>query len=253
MSQLPPAILLDLDDTILSAFGQAEGQWQRVIASFIEHLAPHPPNEVIAAIQAYSKYLWADQARHKHWRHRIGEARRHIVQSAFAELCGKSGRPVPPAEICDSLADRFNELHEAEGRLRIIIPLTMLLITFLTYSAVKTWIDTLLVIVSIPVACTGGVLALLISGQNFSVSAAMGFISIFGIAIQDAILVVTYFQRQRYSEGKTTREAAREAAEKRFRPVLMTTLVATLGLMPAALVNSLVLAIRIVDDESTTS
>jgi putative hydrolase of the HAD superfamily len=117
MSQLPTAILLDLDDTILSAFGQAESQWQRVIASFIEHLAPHPPDEVIAAIQAYSKYLWADQARHKHWRHRIGEARRHIVQSAFAELCGKSGRPVPPSEICDALADRFNELHEAELRM----------------------------------------------------------------------------------------------------------------------------------------
>jgi putative hydrolase of the HAD superfamily len=117
MSQLPTAILLDLDDTILSAFGQAEGQWQRVIASFIEHLAPHPPEEVIAAIQAYSKHLWADQARHKHWRHRIGEARRHIVQNAFAELCGKSGRPVPPSEICDALADRFNEIHEAELRM----------------------------------------------------------------------------------------------------------------------------------------
>jgi putative hydrolase of the HAD superfamily len=117
MSQLPTAILLDLDDTILSAFGQAEGQWQRVIASFIEHLAPHPPDDVIAAIQAYSKHLWADQARHKHWRHRIGEARRHIVQNAFAQLCGKSGRPVPPTEICDALADRFNELHEAELRM----------------------------------------------------------------------------------------------------------------------------------------
>ena len=117
MSQLPTAILLDLDDTILSAFGQAEGQWQRVIATFIEHLAPHPPEDVIAAIQAYSKHLWADQARHKHWRHRIGEARRHIVQSAFAELCGKSGRPVPPGEVCDALADRFNELHEAELRM----------------------------------------------------------------------------------------------------------------------------------------
>ena len=117
MSQLPTAILLDLDDTILSAFGQAEGQWQRVIASFIEHLAPHPPDDVIAAIQAYSKHLWADQARHKHWRHRIGEARRHIVQTAFAELCGKTGRPVPPGEICDALADRFNELHEAELRM----------------------------------------------------------------------------------------------------------------------------------------
>ncbi len=133
----------------------------------------------------------------------------------------------------------INELHEAEGRLMIIIPLTVLLITFLTYSAVKTWVDTLLVIVSIPVACTGGVLALLISGQNFSVSAAMGFISIFGIAIQDAILVVTYFQRLRNSEGHSIELAAREAAEKRFRPVLMTTLVATLGLLPAALSNGI--------------
>jgi cobalt-zinc-cadmium resistance protein CzcA len=136
-------------------------------------------------------------------------------------------------------AGEINELHEAEGRLMIIIPLTVLLITFLTYSAVKTWVDTLLVIVSIPVACTGGVLALLISGQNFSVSAAMGFISIFGIAIQDAILVVTYFQRLRNSEGHPIELAAREAAEKRFRPVLMTTLVATLGLLPAALSNGI--------------
>jgi cobalt-zinc-cadmium resistance protein CzcA len=133
----------------------------------------------------------------------------------------------------------INELHEAEGRLRIIIPLTMVLIAFLTYSAVKTWVDTLLVIISIPVACTGGVLALLIGGQNFSVSAAMGFISIFGIAIQDAILVVTYFQRLRNSEGHSIEVAAREAAEKRFRPVLMTTLVATLGLLPAALSNGI--------------
>ena len=66
--------------------------------------------------------------------------------------------------------------------------------------------------------------------MNFSVSAAMGFISIFGIAIQDAILVVTYFQRLRDVEGLAIEEAAREAAEKRLRPVLMTTLVAMLGL-----------------------
>ncbi len=72
-----------------------------------------------------------------------------------------------------------------------------------------------------------------------SVSAAMGFISIFGIAIQDAILVVTYFQRLRDSEGHRIVDAAREAAEKRFRPVLMTTLVATLGLLPAAISNGI--------------
>src|SRR5205085_7172583 len=117
MSQLPPAILFDLDDTILSAFGQAEGQWQRVIAEFIEHVAPHPPEDIVAAVQAYSRYLWADQARHKHWRHRIGEARRHIVANAFAELERKAGHPVPPSELLNALADRFNEVQEAELRM----------------------------------------------------------------------------------------------------------------------------------------
>jgi putative hydrolase of the HAD superfamily len=116
-SQLPKAILLDLDDTILSAFGQAEGQWQRVIAEFIEHLAPHPAEDIVAAVQAYSRYLWADQARHKHWRHRIGEARRHIVANAFAELERKAGHPVPPPQVLDALADRFNQVQEAELRM----------------------------------------------------------------------------------------------------------------------------------------
>src|SRR5262249_49089311 len=87
-------------------------------------------------------------------------------------------------------------------------------------------------------ACTGGVFALLINRINFSVSAAMGFVSIFGIAIQDAILVVTYFQRLRL-DGATVEDAAKDAAEKRLRPVLMTTLVATLGLLPAAISNGI--------------
>jgi cobalt-zinc-cadmium resistance protein CzcA len=135
-------------------------------------------------------------------------------------------------------AGEINELHDAEARLLFIIPLTLLIITFLVYGAVRTWVDTLIVLVSIPVACTGGVLALLLCRVHFSVSAAMGFISIFGIAIQDAILVVTYFQRLR-EDGRDVVHAAREAAEKRFRPVLMTTLVATLGLLPAAISNGI--------------
>jgi cobalt-zinc-cadmium resistance protein CzcA len=140
-----------------------------------------------------------------------------------------------PYDVRLAWAGEINELREAEGRLKIVIPITLMLIAFLTYSAVRNWMDTLIVLIDIPVAITGGVLALLITGVHFSVSAAMGFISIFGIAIQDAILVVTYFQRQRETEGHPIELAAREAAEKRFRPVLMTTLVATLGLMPAAL------------------
>jgi cobalt-zinc-cadmium resistance protein CzcA len=133
----------------------------------------------------------------------------------------------------------INQLAEAQARLKIVVPLTLLLIGFLVYSAVKTWADTAIVFFNIPVACAGGILALLITGIHFSVSAAMGFISIFGIAIQDSILVVTYFQRMRDVEGLSIAEAAKEAAEKRLRPCLMTTLVAMIGLFPAALSNGI--------------
>jgi cobalt-zinc-cadmium resistance protein CzcA len=118
------------------------------------------------------------------------------------------------------------------------VPLTLLLIAFLAYSAVRNWLDTVLVLLSIPLACSGGVVALLIARENFSVSAAMGFISIFGIGIQGAILIITYAQRQ-WADGKTLVEGALAAAQQRFRPVLMTTLVATLGLLPAAISNGI--------------
>jgi Cu/Ag efflux pump CusA len=129
----------------------------------------------------------------------------------------------------------INELHEAQHRLMLIVPLTLLIVGLLVYAAVKTLLDVLIVLIDIPLATTGALAALLLTGTNFSVSAAMGLLSIFGIAIQDAILVVTYFQRIRYIEGKPIVEAARDAAAKRFRPVLMTTLVAMLGLTPAAI------------------
>jgi cobalt-zinc-cadmium resistance protein CzcA len=131
-------------------------------------------------------------------------------------------------------AGEVNEMHDAEERLKFIVPLTIALVAFLVYWSVGNWLDTLLVMILIPVAITGGLLALLLSRENLSVSAAMGFISIFGIAVQDALLMVTYSQ-QLHQGGMSLEEAARQASEKRFRPVLMTTLVATLGLLPAAL------------------
>ncbi|HSQ65389.1 MAG TPA: CusA/CzcA family heavy metal efflux RND transporter [Polyangiaceae bacterium] len=133
----------------------------------------------------------------------------------------------------------MNELGDALGRLVVIVPFTLLLIVFLVYGATRNWIDTIIAVVSIPVSCTGGALALLLTGVHFSVSAAMGFISIFGVAIQDAILVVAYFQQLHNVDGLPLEEAAAQAGEKRFRPALMTTLVATLGLLPAALSNGI--------------
>ena len=131
-------------------------------------------------------------------------------------------------------AGEMTELKEATARLRIIVPLTLLVIAFLVYGSVKTFRDTLIVLGGIPIACAGGVLALLATRTNFSVSAAMGFISIFGIAIQDALIVVTYAQRL-WTEGHGLYEGAKLAATRRLRPVLMTTLVAMIGLLPAAI------------------
>ena len=139
-----------------------------------------------------------------------------------------------PPETHLEWAGQINELRDAMGRLAWIIPISLLVIAFLVYMAVKTWIDTLVVLLSIPIACTGGLLALLVTREPFSVSAAMGFVSIFGIAIQDAILVVTYAQRK-WQEGLDLVEGARAAARQRFRAGLMTTLVAMLGLLPAAI------------------
>jgi cobalt-zinc-cadmium resistance protein CzcA len=155
--------------------------------------------------------------------------------STIEEAKAKLGQAVKlPYDTHLEWAGQINEYGEAMRRFALIVPITLVLITILVWTAVKSWLDTLIVLLSIPVACTGGIAALLLTGIHFSVSAGMGFISIFGIAIQDAILVVTYFQRRR-TDGLSIDEAAKEAAEKRLRPVLMTTLVATLGLLPAAL------------------
>jgi heavy metal efflux system protein len=116
----------------------------------------------------------------------------------------------------------------------VIIPLTLLIIGFLVYLAVKTYRDTLIVLLGVPVAASGGVLALAVTRSPLSISAAMGFISILGIAVQDALIVVTYAQRL-WREGQPLETGARRAAERGLRPVLMTAVVAMLGLLPAAL------------------
>jgi cobalt-zinc-cadmium resistance protein CzcA len=128
----------------------------------------------------------------------------------------------------------INQLRETTARLLIIVPVTLLVIMFLVYSSVKNARDTLIVLLGAPVAASGGAVALFLTGTDFSISAAMGFISILGVSIQDALLVVTYAQRLR-KQGESAEAAARKAAERWLRPVLMASSVAMLGLFPAAL------------------
>jgi putative hydrolase of the HAD superfamily len=115
MPTLPRAILFDLDDTILVAFGPAQSQWQRVLGGYVDHLAPLTPAAALAAIMDSSGELWADPARHRHWRHRIGEARRRIVADAFATLAA-AGHAMPERALCDEIAKRYDALHDAELR-----------------------------------------------------------------------------------------------------------------------------------------
>jgi cobalt-zinc-cadmium resistance protein CzcA len=154
------------------------------------------------------------------------------IEDAQRQIAAKVKLPYDTHLVWEGL---INEMNQAFSRLVIIVPLTLVIISLLVYRAVGNWLDLVIILIDIPVACTGGVLALLITGTNFSASSAMGFVSVFGIAVQDALLMVTYFQQLHFREGLSVEKAARLASQRRFRPVLMTTLVATLGLLPAAM------------------
>src|SRR5205807_3194026 len=112
--------------------------------------------------------------------------------------------------------------------------LSLGLIFMLLYGAFHTIIDGLLVLSNVVALSLGGLWALWLTGTNFSISAAVGFISIFGVAIMDGLLLVSYFNQLR-AQGLPLREAIMQGAEKRVRPVTMTALTAILGLLPAAL------------------
>jgi cobalt-zinc-cadmium resistance protein CzcA len=107
------------------------------------------------------------------------------------------------------------------------------LILILLYSLFNSVRDSLLALAGIPFAIGGGLVALFVVGLPFSVSAAIGFISLFGVSVMNGILVISYFNQLRY-EGMSPVDAMRQAAEKRMRPMLMTALSACIGLVPAA-------------------
>jgi cobalt-zinc-cadmium resistance protein CzcA len=127
----------------------------------------------------------------------------------------------------------FQEMEEAEGRLMIIIPLSLSLIFILLYFAFRSFIDALVVLANVVALSLGGIWALLLTGTNFSISAAVGFISIFGVAIMDGLLLVSYFNSER-AHGLPLREAILRGGEKRVRAMMMTDLTAVFGLLPAA-------------------
>ncbi len=131
-------------------------------------------------------------------------------------------------------AGEFDDLQNAKQRLIIVVPITLLLILVLLYGLFNSLRDSLLAVAGIPFAIGGGLIALYLADLDFSVSAAIGFISLFGVAVMDGILNITYFRELRI-QGMDVAEAVFRGAEQRMRPMLMTALSAGVGLFPAAI------------------
>jgi cobalt-zinc-cadmium resistance protein CzcA len=131
-------------------------------------------------------------------------------------------------------AGEFQDLQTAKARLAIFVPMSLALVLILLYSMFNSLRDSLLALAGIPFAIGGGIMALFVTGLPFSVSAAIGFISLFGVSVMNGILVITYFNQLR-QQNMAPVDAMEQAAEKRMRPMLMTALSACIGLLPAAM------------------
>jgi cobalt-zinc-cadmium resistance protein CzcA len=153
----------------------------------------------------------------------VAEARRTIDEKV----------QLPPGRYRVEWGGQFENLQRAQLRLMIVVPIALLMILSLLYATYRNWVDSLRVFTGVPFAWIGGVLALWVRDMPFSISAAVGFIALSGVAVLDDMLLVSTI-RQLRRRGRSLDEAVEEAAMTRLRPILMTTLVASLGFVPMA-------------------
>ena len=140
---------------------------------------------------------------------------------------------IPPGRYHVEWGGQFEQLESARTRLLIVVPLTFVLIFGLLYLTYGNIVDALRVFTGIPFAWVGGIFALWLRDMPFSISAAIGFIALSGVAVLDDMILVSYV-RQLRAKGLSLDDAVQRAAITRLRPVLMTTLVASLGFLPMA-------------------
>jgi cobalt-zinc-cadmium resistance protein CzcA len=132
----------------------------------------------------------------------------------------------------------YESEKRAEERLLIIVPLTILLIFIILYTMFRSFKWALLILANVALARVGGLLALLITGTHFSVSSGVGFLALFGVSVQTGVIMLEYINQLRV-QGHSIEDSAIEGAVLRLRPIMMTMLVATLGLLPAALSHAI--------------
>jgi heavy metal efflux system protein len=131
-------------------------------------------------------------------------------------------------------AGEFEWLQQAKKRLAVVVPITLVLIMVLLYGLFNSLRDSILALFGLPFAICGGILGLYVSGLDFSISAAIGFISLFGVSVMSGILIINGYYRVATS-GMSSAEAMSRAVEGQMRPILMMTLSACIGLLPAAI------------------
>jgi cobalt-zinc-cadmium resistance protein CzcA len=155
--------------------------------------------------------------------------------STVEEAMNKVNREVklPPGYTLD-WAGEYESQKRANHRLATVIPITILVIVLVLYSMFRSFKWSLLVLLNLTLAPIGGLVALLITGTHFSVSTGVGFLALFGVSVQTGVIMVEHINQLR-ARGLATREAAVLGAMRRLRPIMMTMLVASLGLIPAAL------------------
>ncbi len=139
-----------------------------------------------------------------------------------------------PAGYWIGWGGQFEQLVSATRRLTIVVPVALLLVFLLLFMSLGSSADALLVFSGVPLALTGGIAALLVRGIPLSISAGVGFIALSGVAVLNGLVIIAFIERLR-TEGRPLREAVREGALTRLRPVLMTALVASLGFVPMAI------------------
>ncbi len=132
---------------------------------------------------------------------------------------------------------QFEHLRTASRRLLVVVPLALLLILLLLYTSLGSWRLTVLIAFALPVAATGGVMILALRGLPFSISAGVGFIALFGVAVLNGLVWVNAAEHLRL-EGKSLTDASRQASVTRLRPILMTALTDGIGFLPMALATS---------------
>jgi cobalt-zinc-cadmium resistance protein CzcA len=155
--------------------------------------------------------------------------------STVEEAIGKVNEAVKlPAGYRIDWAGEYASQQRAQQRLAIVVPLTVLIILIILYTMFNSFKWALLMLANIAMAPLGGLIALLVTGTHFSVSSGVGFLALFGVSVQTGVILLEYINQLR-ARGHSVVDAAVEGAILRLRPILMTTLVATLGLLPAAM------------------